>query len=209
MCSLVREKNLLVTTTNRGILNVFSGQRATPEQETDMLNFRRIGKQAYFDYVTHHILHQPSSVKAPLRRHKLLTMKPVKSHTKRRNPKEQEARQVIKCLRRKLAWSNHENLQFNVSEEQYSVLPRAIADEDGNPHKSNKSNWSDKLSSRYGSADPPVFTSHLPFVPQAVIIDAMFILNTRPLRQTKTISDYTKFLFNQFVTTRQESMKYI
>ena len=27
----------------------------------------------------------------------------------------------------------------------------------------------------------------------------MFPLNTRPLRQTKTISDYTKLLFNQFV----------
>ena len=199
MCSLIRDKNLLITTTNRGILNVFSGQKATPEQEADMLNFRCIGKQAYFDYVTYHILHQPSSVKATLRRHKLLTMKPVKSHTKRRNPKEQEARQVIKCLRHKLAWCNHGNLQRDVSDEQYSVLPRAIADEDGNPHKSSKSNWSDKLTSRYGSADPPVFSSHLPFVPQVVIIDAMFTLNTRPLRQTKTVSDYTKLLFNQLV----------
>ena len=198
MCSLIRTKNLLMTTTNRGILNVFSGQKATPEQEADMLNFRHIGTQAYLDYVTHHILHQPSSVKAPLRRHKLLTMKPVKSYAKRRNPKDQESRQVIKCLRRKLAWSNHGNIQYDESDEQYSVLPRAIADEDGNPHKSSKSNWSDKLATRYGSSDPPVFTSHLPFVPQVAIIDAMFMLNTRPLRQTKTLSDYTKFLFNQF-----------
>ena len=68
-----------------------------------------------------------------------------------------------------------------------------------NPHKSSKSNWNDKLNTRYISADPPVFTSHLPFAPQIVIIDAMFLLNTRPLRQTNTVSDYTKLLFNQFV----------
>jgi len=70
---------MITSTTNRGIVNVFSGQKATPEQETDMLNFCHIG---YMDYVTHHILHQPSSVQAPLRCHKLLTMKPLKSHTK-------------------------------------------------------------------------------------------------------------------------------
>lgn len=183
MCLFIRTKNLFVTspTTNRGILNVFSGQKATPEQETDMINFRRIGRQAYFDYIKHHILQQPSFVKVPLRRHKLLTMKPTKSRIKRCNPKEQEARQVIKCLRRRLAWCNHGNLQCDVSEEQYSVFPRALADENGNPHKSSKSNWSDKLTSRYESADPPVFISYLPFIPQVVIIDAMFMLNTRPL----------------------------
>jgi len=126
-------------------------------------------------------------------------MKSAKSSSKKCNLKEIEARQVIKCLRRRLAWCNHNNTDFNVSNEQYSLLPRAIADEDGNPHKSNKSSWTDKLSSRYSLANPQVFTSQLPFVPQVVIIDAMFLINMRPLRQTKTITDYTKLLFNQFI----------
>ena len=62
----------------------FSGEKATLEQETDMLTFHQIGTQAYLDYVQHHILHQPSSVNAPLRRHRLLTMKPTKGKAKRK-----------------------------------------------------------------------------------------------------------------------------
>ena len=36
-------------------------------------------------------------------------------------------------------------------------------------------------------------------MPQVVIIDAMFLINIRPLRGTKTIKDYTSLLFNQAV----------
>ena len=79
-------------------------------------------------------------------------------------------------------------------------MPRALCDEDGNPHKGNKSSWTEKLSIRYQKADPPVFTATLPVTPQAVIIDAMFTINTRPLRLSKTFSDYACFLFEQFVT---------
>ena len=73
-----------------------------------------------------------------------MTMSAVKKN-RRTTPKEQEAKQVIKCLRRRLAWCNQSNVKYDTSEEQYSILPRAIADEDGNPHKANKSNWTDKL----------------------------------------------------------------
>ena len=45
--------------------------------------------------------------------------------------------------------------------------------------------WTDELSSRYQTAYPPVFTSLLHSTPQVIIIDAMFIINTRPLRRTK------------------------
>ena len=109
----MRDNNLLtvIPATNRGIINVFSGQKATPEQQNDMLNFRSIGTQAYLDYVNHNILHTPSSTKAPLRCHRLLTMKSTRQCAKRSNPKEKEQRQVIKCLHRKLAWYNHSNVR--------------------------------------------------------------------------------------------------
>ena len=48
------------------------------------------------------------------------------SHAKSCNPNKQEAKQVIKCLCFKLAWSNHGNMQYDESDEQYSVLPWAI-----------------------------------------------------------------------------------
>ena len=37
-----------------------------------------------------------------------------------------------------------------------------------------------------------------PWVPQVAIVDAMFMVNTRPLRRTKTIMEYTRVLFDRF-----------
>lgn len=140
MCCTISANRLLPhqLQTNQGLFNAFSGQKATPEQASDMLTFRQIGTKAVQQYVTYHILQQPSSAHAPVRRHKLLTMSNVKSSRKRSTQKEKEARQVIKCLRRRLAWCNHTKSTYDSSEEQYSVLPRALADENGNPTKQAK-----------------------------------------------------------------------
>ena len=207
MCALVVANNLFnVQSHGRELLNVFTGQLATHEQTCDMLSFRQVGEQAFQNYVKYHILQCPSSDKVPLRRHKLMTMAVSRTQKTRSTPKEREAKQVITCLRRRLAWLSHNKQPHNVtSEEQYSELPRALSDEDGNPHKGNKSAWTDKLASRFLTADPPVFTSTLPITPQVAIIDAMFIINTRPLRQTKTFLEYAHFLYNQFVLKHYKS----
>ena len=79
MCSLIITNKLLdEQSTNRGLLNVFTGQNVTPEQVNDMLSCRKIGLQSFQQYVTYRILQKPSSVNAPLRHHKLLTMLSVK-----------------------------------------------------------------------------------------------------------------------------------
>jgi len=41
----------------------------------------------------------------------------------------------------------------------------------------NKSHWTNKLQSRYQSVEPHIYVNS----PQAVIVDAMFIINTTPL----------------------------
>ena len=92
-----------------------------------------------------------------------------KSRKRKTNQKEEESKQV---MRRRLAWCNHTGMPYDPSEEQYSILPRALADEDGNPHKASKSIWTDKLESRYQKAVPFVFTKILPLCPNVVIIDA-------------------------------------
>ncbi len=203
MCTEIATHSLIPPEieSNRGLLNVFSGLRATNQQAHDLLTFRDIGKQAFQDYVNHRIIMQPSSTNAPIRRHKLLTMAPVKQTKQRVSHKERELKQVTKCLRRRLAWCNRTNLPYDATYEQYSLLPRALADQDGNPHKSSKSTWTDKLERRYQSAQPSVITSHLPqgWSPQITILDAMFLINTKPLRRTKTLSDYAQLLFNRFV----------
>ena len=115
------------------------------------------------------------------------------SQSKRLSPKDQKAKQVIKYLRRRLAWCNQTKLTYDSSEEQYSVLPRALADEDRFPHKGNKSTWTDKLQNIYQLAEPaPVFMNLLPWVPEVVIIDAMLMINMKLLRRTATILEYRK-----------------
>ena len=58
VCSLVHSNHLLPPKLeyNRGLVNVFTGQKATPEQTKDMLTFHQIGDQSFQHYVKHRIL---------------------------------------------------------------------------------------------------------------------------------------------------------
>ena len=198
MCSAINANKLFqLQSSNRGVINVFTGQKATPEQANDMLSCRQIGTQSFQLYINYRILKQPSSTNAPIRRKRILTMSSSKPKRQRANPRERETKQVIQCLRRKLAWCKHNTQSDMHDNEQFSLLPRAIADEDGCPHKGNKSHWTDKLLNRYRTAQPTVFTNFPLWTPQVVLIDAMFLINIRPLRRTKTITDYSILLFNQ------------
>ena len=50
--SLIIETNrLFELITNRGLVNVFTGKKATPKQECDMLNCCQICKQSFETYV--------------------------------------------------------------------------------------------------------------------------------------------------------------
>ena len=198
MCSVISSKKLFDLQLNRGIVNVFSGQKATEEQATDMLSCHKIGTESFHNYIKYHILKQRST-NAPLRKHRLLTMASPKPKRHRVSAQEKETKQVIQCLRRKLAWCKYNAQPDALDNDQYSVLPRAIADEEGYPHKGTKSRWTDKLESRYKSAKPTVFTNFPLWTPEVVIIDAMFLINIRPLRRTKTVAEYASLLFNQAV----------
>ena len=83
-------------------------------------------------------------------------------------------------------------------QEQYSAYPRALADCNGAPHKGTKSVWTDKLQARY---NPSVVTTQLPFgwTPEVVVIDAMFMINTNPLKSIKTVFEYGTLLLKVFV----------
>ena len=181
---------------NRGIVNVFTGTKATPEQTHDLINARNLGEQGYINYVSHYLLQLPSVTEAPIRRKRLLSMAPIKATKRRTSHKEKEERDTIKYLRRRLAWCNQTGQKYDEGNEQYSLLPRALAEIDGSPHKGNKSKWTDKLQSRYNAAP---FMSALQWIPEVVIIDAMFSINTNPLRQHKSITDYAYLLYKQFV----------
>lgn len=85
-----------------------------------------------------------------------------------------------------------------------------LCDEMGIPHKGSKAIWTDKLEKRYTTQmceSTPVIMNALPsrWVPEVVILDAMFLIQCSPLRQTMTIMDYAKLLFNRFVTLHYQA----
>ena len=123
---------------------------------------------------------QLPSINAPIRKKQLLTMAPVKITKRHMSQKQKEQQESLKCLRKWLAWCNQTGEKFDESEEQYSVLPRSLANVDGTPQKGNKSNWTQKLQSRYKGATSH-FVTALDWIPQIAIIDSMFIINTSPL----------------------------
>ena len=139
--------------------------KATPEQKHDLLNARAIGLQSYKNYVTHNLL-QVFSVQSSLRQKQLLTMAPPKMTKRRLSQKEKEERDTNKFLRKRLAWCNQTGQKYDESEEQYTILPRALADADGNPHSHQKSTWTEKLENTIPETTP--FLSSLPWVPQVV-----------------------------------------
>jgi hypothetical protein len=184
---------------DRGLVNTFNGLIASPEQAHDLLNFRSIGQNAINCYVQQQILGK-TTISSKIRRKKLLTMSiPLK--TSRKSTKEKESEKVIKCLQRKLAWSRHYGHGLNNDLQQYSIYPRALCDENGLPHKAPKKHWTDKLMSRYKQASMPPFINELPadWIPQSAVIDTMFLINTKPLRTTNTVTDYAHLLFNRFI----------
>ena len=159
MRSLIKTHNLFKSnTTNRGLLNVFSGIQATNEQTHDLVNDRKMGHEDYLNYITHHILQCPSVANAPVRR----TMAPSKvKRQKLISLQEKEEREVNKCIRRRLDWCNQTGKGYDISIEQYTLLPRALADVNGIPHKGNKSNWTKKLQNQYNLPDCTPFISCL------------------------------------------------
>lgn len=176
MIHTIQEKALLpaVVQENRGLVNAFSSIEATPEQHNDLLNFREIGCSDLANYIDYHILHTPST-NAPLRQHKLLTMAPPKKVGKAfTNQKQKELKQVNKCLRARLSWCNRTGKKYDPKKEQYSVYPRAFADENGHPVKSSKSIWKDQLRKRYKGPIAQVVSEMLPtkWTADAVILDA-------------------------------------
>jgi hypothetical protein len=105
-------------------------------------------------------------------------------------------KQVTKCLRRRLAWCNKTGERYDSSLEQYSPWPRALCDCNSIPNKGSKSNWTAKLRQRYTKE----FLEDLHITPDVAVVDAMFILNTNPRRQAKTIGGYGDQLCERYIT---------
>jgi len=180
--------------TGEQLMNVFTGQVATAEQTKDMLSFRQVGIQAYKQYISTRILQSPSHTNTTLRRNKLLTMGSIKAKRKRATPKEQHDRHVIKggyCgatnTRHHLILAKSSTLCY---QEHYVMKMECLTSQVRATGLRNYKTLSNGTRVKQELSNIPS---------QAVITDAMFMLNTMPLQRINTIAEYSKLLFHQYV----------
>lgn len=198
MINTLQGKNLQ---TGAELWNVFKAQKATPEQAHDLLNFRQIGQGAFVTFVTEKLLGLPSTA-APTRRKRLCTFTVSKTQKRKIKLIEQEQKISQKFLKRQLAWiSEHgiENVDTNSLLGPISAMPRALMDSNGLPYKAPKHNTTEFLQKRYHSQK--MLDQSLPpqWVPDSVILEGMFMIQTTPLPSMGTLQDYARFLLNQYV----------
>ena len=107
-----------------------------------------------------------------------------------------------KCLHKRLRHSITMGQPMDTLAEQYIELPLAIACNDGTPVKGQKINATKTLQSRYGSLMPQIFHNSFPpgWTPECCILEGMFMINTSPLGNHNTFSDYGKFLIHRFIS---------
>ena len=104
--------------------------------------------------------------------------------------KEREQELVSRCWRKQLARSGQ--TQCPVQGQQYLELPRALCTPSGEPYKGQKSYATKFYEKRYGD----VILSRFPglWVPDTVVLESMFLINTAPLVTHATMRDYAVLL---------------
>ena len=150
---------------NRGLINPFSGKKATPEQSHDLLNKRSIGQREYLGRVGAIILRQPS-FKAPNRQRRLQTFSEPKVNKTKVNQLEKDRKLLLLALKRQMQHSNKTGEPVQKLGEQIIELPMALCDSQGVPHKGDKANPTRSLRVRYKDAPNTVFCSELQINPK-------------------------------------------
>ena len=196
--ALEASKLLIITGTNRGLINPFTNKKASAGQHHDLLNFRAIGQQEFLLRISSVILKNPS-VQAPNRRRRLQTFSERKVTKSRITQLEKDRKLIMAAMKRKIQFSHRIGTPIDKPGEQLIELPLAISDNVGNPMKGQKSYTTKSLESRYKSANPQVFLTNLPWRPQCTLLEGMFLINTNPLGSHKTLGDYAKFLMTRFL----------
>lgn len=98
---LIKSSDLLnITSGNRDLVNTFCNQTASPEQEHDLLNFRRIGTAKFDKCIAYYILKQ-ASIHPPNGKKCLVTFSEKKACSSRVSGLEKDKRLVQKCLHKK------------------------------------------------------------------------------------------------------------
>ena len=155
---------------------------------------------AYDYYVESRILKHPVTY-APNRKKQLCTFSVSKSQKKRISQIEKEHKLSQRYIKRQVTWlAQHgfEKKNLAMLYGQVSPIPRALVDDNGLPFKSSKSNTTNFLQKRYSSASvivdvPPQW------IPDCVILEGMFMVQTPAIPTMSNMQDYVKLLLDKYV----------
>ena len=188
-----------VLSVNRGLVNPFRNIIANNAQTHDLLNFRNIRQKQFENRVESFLLKNPST-KAPLRQKKLQTFaSTIVKKQKKVSSLQRELQLVQKCMRKKIAYANQRGTSADVIAEQYIELPRAICDTESAPIKGQKSTVTKFYQTRYKNSNFITHCFESTWTAETVIIEGMFIINTKPLNCHRTMEEYGHFLIRRFV----------
>ena len=172
--------------------NPFTGKLAIPEQQQDMLNFRKTGQQEYEVYIEYCYL-KVSSVEQQMRRRKVNTFSDQKA-SRQLTDTERDKKTVSMC-HKKCLHAIAQGFTCPSRCEQYLKFPRAICNSDGTPYKGEKKIAREFLKRRYqlyGSQ-----TDH--WFPDTLLLEGMFMIYTIPLPNS-TMLNYGDFLLTRYTT---------
>ncbi len=80
-----------------------------------------------------------------------------------------------------------------------SPIPRAMVDANGLPYKSTKSSTTSYIQTRYKNMQVVTNTFPPGWVPDVVILEGMFLVQTSPIPTLATMQEYVQFLITKFV----------
>ena len=199
MTKIENKSLLVISDKNRGVINPFSGKVANSRQEHDLLHFREIGQIEFDDRIKYYILKTPST-QAPNRKRRLETFAEKRVKSRKISQLEKDKHLVLAAMKRKMKHSHKTGIPIDSPGEQLIQLPLALCDHDGLQNKGQKSYTTKSLEARYKD----IFTSDIPvgWQPECVLLEGMFLINTKPLGMHKCLADYANFLLARHVATQ-------
>ncbi|CAC5425828.1 unnamed protein product [Mytilus coruscus] len=160
----------------------------TDIQRSDLLNLQKIAQEHLGKYIK---ICQSDGIFRYNKTRKIATFS-TKTHSISKVKRElKDQRTENSLLGKQIAWSKEQNTPIS-DLQQFISLPRAIVDHDDLPYKGDKSKTLGIYHSRY----PEAFENKLHFKPDCVIIDSMFILNSKPLKSSNRL--FAHFLLSLF-----------
>ena len=189
---LMEECNMLPTSSQEcGLHNIVSNTAATPEQTHDLLNFREIGQLEFEAHVNYRILRTPSA-DAPRRRKRLQTFTNTKATQKRLKQIDRERKIQQTCMKKQLVVLA--NGQQMPPECEFTFIPDQM-------------NYLQKVTrvkqlifeTRYKKVSVIVSNFQTSWVPESVILEGMFLIQTAPPPGVTTFQQYTEMLLKRFV----------